>query len=119
MSALIKEQIEEAKIGANLLVDIYGSGHGSVFFTDNDHKQYDIGALMKTLLYALTAAEKERDKGKAWIAEAVGVLNNEAKYLRAVIDVVIKNGEGEFEYCIRRKLRLARLESLLAKARGE
>lgn len=43
----------------------------------------------------------------------------EAKYLRAVIDVAIKNSEGEFEYCIRRKLRLARLESLLARARGE
>lgn len=97
-----KEQIEEAK---KYLTSLH-------FDTDKP------GKAIKTLVYALTAAEKERDKGKAWIAEAVGVLNNEAKYLRAVIDVAIKNGEGEFEYCIRRKLRLARLESLLARARG-
>jgi len=56
-----KEQIEEAKTGARKLVDIYGSGRGSVFFSDHAHKQYDIGEMMKTLLNALTTAEQERD----------------------------------------------------------
>lgn len=102
-----KEQIENVVEGARFRLKTWPL----------DATRQDV--VLDVLYDALTAAEKERDKGKAWIAEAVGVLNNEAKYLRAVIDVAIKNGEGEFEYCIRRKLRLARLESLLARARGE
>jgi hypothetical protein len=58
------EQIEQAKKEAQLLVDIYDSAHGQIFFCTDDGKKHDIGAIVKTILAALEATEKERDDGE-------------------------------------------------------
>lgn len=61
MSDYTQEQIEQAKKEAQLLVDIYDSAHGQIFFCTDDGKKHDIGAIVKTILAALEATEKERD----------------------------------------------------------
>jgi len=52
-----REQIDEAKKVAQQLVDIYASGHSSMFFSTQDGVQHDIGQTMKVLLLALTSAD--------------------------------------------------------------
>ena len=56
------EQIEQAKKEAQLLIDIYGSAHGQIFFCTDDGKKHDIGAIVKVILAVLEDTEKERDE---------------------------------------------------------
>ena len=68
MMPYAQEQIEQAKREGKLLVDIYGSAHGQIFFCGNDDKRHDIGAITKIIFTALEAAEKKRDALAAYAA---------------------------------------------------
>ena len=57
-----QEQVEQAKQEGQLLVDIYGSAHGQIFFCENDGNKHDIGAIVKTLLAALKDEQQMTDK---------------------------------------------------------
>jgi len=101
MSNYTPEQVEQAKQEGQLLVDIYNGSGGQIFFCTNDGKKHDIGAIVKTILAALEAAQVESIHQMGLSTKCATERNealDRAEKLSAYVSKLEKAGDGIRNY---------------------